>query len=169
MGCSRSIVILITAALVLSPALACAKEAAAGPPAVQREPVYTPNEYDIKSFVYRWFSWLDHQVADFLFLYHLSKDDLVMKLTEATLRSHDDFKKWYQGMKDSIQSNVYELGEIKVSRLPKDRYKVDLSVRWKAKTHKGESLDSKFKQSWVLGVSGSGRLTINRYIVRKSK
>ena len=137
--------------------------------AIQREPVYEPNENDIKSFVYRWFSWLDHQVSDFLLLYHLSKDDLVMKLPEALVRNHSDFKKWYQGMKDTIQSNNYEVGDIKVTGLPKGRYKVDLSLRWKAKTYKGESLDMKFKQSWILSLAGSGRLNINRYVVKKTK
>jgi hypothetical protein len=138
-------------------------------PAVEREPIYLPNENDVKSFVYRWFSWLDHQVADFLFLYHLSQEDLVMKFPETVVRSRADFKKWYQGVKDTIQSNTYEVGDIKVSLLPKGRYKVVLFVRWKAKTYKGESLDVKFKQDWVLGISGSGRLTINRYVVKKTK
>ncbi len=85
------------------------------------------------------------------------------------LRSRADFKKWYQGVKDTIQSNTYEVGDIKVSLLPEGRYKVDLSVRWKAKTYKGESLDVKFKQDWILSLSGSGRLTINRYVVKKTK
>ncbi|MEI6631321.1 MAG: hypothetical protein WCL25_01745 [bacterium] len=156
-------IIFLTVVLILLPAFSFAQEAA------KETAAYIPNENDIKSFVYRWFSWMDHQVADFLFIYHLSKDDLVMKFPEAVVHSHDDFKKWYQGVKDNIQSNVYEVGDIKVSQLPKERYKVDLSVRWKAKTHKGESLDIKFKQSWILSVAGSGRLNINRYIVKKIK
>jgi hypothetical protein len=136
---------------------------------IQSEPVYVPNENDIKSFVYRWFSWLDHQVADFLLLYHVSKDNLVMKFPETVVRNHSDFKIWYQGLKDNIQSNNYEVSDIKITQLPKVRYKVELRVRWKAKTYKGEALDMKFKHSWILSLSGSGRLTINRYVVNKTK
>jgi len=167
----------LTVILLLLPILSFAKEtppeAAAGQKKetapVTREPTYAPNENDIKSFVYRWFSWLDHQVADFLLLYHLSKDDLVMKLPETVIRNHSDFKIWYQGVKETIQSNNYEVGEIKVTQLPKGRYKADLTVRWKAKTYKGASLDVKFKESWILSPEGSGRLNINRYIVKKTK
>ncbi len=80
----------LTVSLIFLPVISSAKQpakevrSAAGKenPAVEREPAYLPNENDVKSFVYRWFSWLDHQVADFLFLYHLSKEDLVMKFLE---------------------------------------------------------------------------------------
>jgi hypothetical protein len=171
------LILFLAVALLFLPDFSPAKEAPKEAPAVQkketapiqREPVYTPNENDIKSFVYRWFSWLDHQVADFLLLYHISKDDLVMKFPETVVRNHSDFKIWYQGVKDNIQSNNYEVSDIKVTQLPKGRYKVELLLRWKAKTYKGETLDMKFKQSWILSLSGSGRLTINRYVVSKTK
>jgi len=155
--------LLLISSLFLSALPVIAKDAAVE----QQGMAYAPNENDIKSFVYRWFSWLDHQVADFLFIYHLSKDDLVMKLPEGLLRSQDDFKIWYAAQKGQIKSNTYEVGEIKVSFLPKDRFKVDFPVRWKAKTYKGESLDVKFKESWILSLAESGRLNINRYTVKK--
>jgi hypothetical protein len=175
------IILLLILSMLFVPASSPAKEEAAKPPKeaaavkkeeapeVQREPVYAPNENDVKSFVYRWFSWLDHQVADFLFAYHLSKDDLLMKLPEGVLHNEADFKVWYQAQKDKIKSNSYEVGDIKVSFLPKDRFKVDFPVRWKAKTYKGESLDVKFKESWILSLAGSGRFNINRYTVTKAK
>jgi len=134
-----------------------------------KEMSFVPNENDVKSFVYRWFSWLGHQVDDFLFLYHLSKDDLVMKLPEQTIKNQNDFKKWYQGVRENIKSNTYDVGDIKVKMLPKNRYKVDLSVYWKAKDKLGKTLEMKQKQSWVLSLSAAGRLTINRYIVKKVK
>lgn len=167
----RLIIPLLIFSFFMSAAPAIAKDAVKKqePAAVEREPVYAPNENDIKSFVYRWFSWLDHQVAEFLFIYHLSKDDLVMKLPEGLLRSQDDFKKWYAAQKGHIKSNSYEVGEIKVSFLPKERFKVDFPVRWKAKTYQGKSMDVRFRESWILSLAGSGRLNINRYTVKKVK
>ncbi len=87
----------------------------------------------------------------------------------ATLRSSDDFKNWYASQKARIKSNTYEVGEIKVTFLPKQRFRVDFPVRWKAVTNKGEALDMKFKESWIMSLAGSGRLNINRYNVRKAK
>ena len=128
---------------------------------------YSPNENDVKSFVYRWFAWLDHQVADFLLLYHISNDDLLMKFPEATLRSHADFQKWYAGVKADIQSNTHELTNIKVTLLGNNRYRVELDLRWLARTYKGKLIDARFKQQWLLSLADSGRLTIKRYIVKQ--
>ena len=131
------------------------------------ETAFVPNENDIKSFVYRWFSWLDHRVEGFLFLYHLNKEDLLMKLPEATIHSHDDFKKWYQSFCENSQSNTHEVSNIKVKSLANGRYSVDLSVLRRSKTPQGRTLDEKERQNWELSVSAAGRLTINRYIIKK--
>ncbi|MDD5194331.1 MAG: hypothetical protein PHQ96_01485 [Candidatus Omnitrophica bacterium] len=130
---------------------------------------YVPDENDVKSFVYRWFAWLDHRVEDFLFLYHVSKDDLIMDLPEAKIRSHDDFRKWYQQAQSNIVDSHYEVGDIKVKVLPKNRYSAEFFVSYKSKTSKGKMPDIKYKESWELSVSGAGRLTINRCIVKKIK
>jgi hypothetical protein len=130
---------------------------------------YVPDENDVKSFVYHWFAWLDHQVEDFLFLYHVSKDDLVMEVPQAKITSHADFVKWYQGLRSETKSIKYEVGDIKVKELPGNKFNVEISVRCKSKTVKGETLDAKYAQHWELSVSPSGRLTINRYIVKKMK
>ncbi|MDD5584740.1 MAG: hypothetical protein PHV55_06770 [Candidatus Omnitrophica bacterium] len=135
----------------------------------QNQASYVPDENDVKSFVYRWFAWLDHQVEDFLFLYHLSKEDLLMEMPEVKITTHAGFIKWYQAARSETESIMYEVGDITVKHLAGGKYSVALSVRCKSKTIKGKTRDVKYKQNWELSVSPAGRLTINRYRVKKVK
>ncbi|MFH1875548.1 MAG: hypothetical protein ABH865_01490 [Candidatus Omnitrophota bacterium] len=130
---------------------------------------YVPTNNDVKSFVYRWFAWLDHQVEDFLFLYHLAKNDLQMEVPGATIRTHQDFIAWYAVQRAEILSNEYDVGEIKIKQLPRERFRVEIVARHKGTGVAGKNFDYKYRYSWELNVSEAGRLTIYRYRVKKIK
>ena len=124
-------------------------------------------ENDIKSFVYEWFSWFDHQADEENFLSHISSDDLIMEFPEKTLKNHDDFKTWYDGIRKTIKSNSHDIKELAVTKNKDGIFEVKFMVLWKAKTFKGESIEQTYEQNWKIRVSPGNKLIIERYSVKK--
>jgi ankyrin repeat protein len=122
-------------------------------------------ENDVKSFVYQWFSWFDHQADESNFLTHLANDELLIQFPETALHNHQEFRQWYAGIRKNIQSNSHGVGEVDVTKNDQGGFDVELQVHWQARTYDGKELDMQIEQSWQLSVE-NGRLVIHRYIVR---
>jgi hypothetical protein len=129
------------------------------------------NENAIKSFVYHVFALYDKHEDVSKFLPLLSDDDLEMRFPETTLRSKEDFKKWYAGIGDSIQSNTHQLEKLDVKILGNGKYEVDLIVLWQALTKENEYIKFRAHQIWLLrdAEEDSPWPQIVHYVVEEAK
>jgi hypothetical protein len=129
------------------------------------------NENAIKSFVYHVFALYDKHEDVSKFLALLSDGGLEMRFPETTLRSKEDFKKWYAGIGDSIQSNTHQLEKLGVKILGNGKYEVDLIVLWQALTKENEYIKFRAHQIWLLrdAEEDSPWPQIVHYVVEEAK
>jgi hypothetical protein len=123
-------------------------------------------ENDVKTFVYQWFSWLDHQVGEFYFMSHLSSEGFEMRFPGVTIRDYTGFKKWYDCMRENIQWNSHEISNLTVSGDPEKGFDVELTVRWRAQTLDGDFCDNTYHHVWKLQPTHNElQFVITRYSV----
>jgi hypothetical protein len=105
------------------------------------------------------------------FLPLLSDDGLEMRFPETTLRSKEDFKKWYAGIGDNIQSNTHQLQKLDAKILGNGTYEVDLIVLWQALTKENRYIKFRAHQTWLLrdAKEDSPWPQIFRYVVEEAK
>jgi hypothetical protein len=133
--------------------------------AVQRQLNNKFNENEITSFVYQVYAMYDRHVPVERFLPFLASKNLEMRFPETTLGSHADFKRWYDGIGQTIASNTHTLESVKVSVLGDGRYQAEIVGLWQAESKKGEYIAFKFRQQWTL-VDGPGKQPlIQTYLV----
>jgi len=124
------------------------------------------NENDVKSFVYQWFSWLDHQVGEFHFMSHLSSTGFEIRLPGITILDYAGFKRWYDCLRENIKRNSHELTDIKVSGDYEKGFDVQMTVRWRAETFDGDSCDNTYHHLWKIRPTYNElRFVITRYSV----
>lgn len=125
----------------------------------------------IKSFVYHVFALYDKHEDVSKFLPLLSDDGLEMRFPETTLRSKEDFKKWYAGIGDNIQSNTHQLEKLDAKILGNGKYEVDLIVLWQALTKENRYIKFRAHQTWLLRdvKEDSPWPQIVRYVVEEAK
>ncbi|MFG3281877.1 nuclear transport factor 2 family protein [Streptomyces sp. NPDC048111] len=120
----------------------------------------------IPAFVQHWFDILSsHEPVEEL-LAHVVDDGLEMVFPERTLRSHADFRDWYEVVGEAFadQSHVVE-------RLDVDEdgtgVGISLTVVWTAKqTSDGTVSSFRIQQTWrLVREAGTGRPLISRYRV----
>lgn len=138
-----------------------------------------PTENDVNAAVYEWFSAFDHQVSPDYFVSRLASDVPAFSMQypgAAEIRDAAGFRKWYQGVVDSIDYNshhivkietwagsypewnpradIKEPGAVTGGRLQWDVprfpvWTVKLRVRWRAPGKPGvEDSDMCIDQSW---------------------
>ena len=129
------------------------------------------NENAIRSFVYHVFALYDKHEDVSKFLPLLSDDGLEMQFPDTTLRSKEDFKKWYAGIGDNIRSNTHQLERLDAKILGNGKYEVDLVVLWQALTKVNEYIKFRAHQTWLLrdGKGDSPWPQIVRYVVEEAK
>jgi hypothetical protein len=129
------------------------------------------SENAIKSFVYHVFALYDKHEDVSKFLPLLSDDDLEMRFPETTLRSKEDFKKWYAGIGDNIQSNTHQLEKLDATILENGKYEVDLIVLWQTLTKDNRCIKFRAHQTWLLrdAKEDSAWPQIVRYVVEEAK
>lgn len=77
-----------------------------------------PTENDVDAAVYEWFSAFDHQVSPSYFLSRLDSDDPAFSMQypgAAEIRDAAGFKKWYQGVIDTIDYNSHHIVKIETT------------------------------------------------------
>ncbi|MFC1742742.1 HpcH/HpaI aldolase/citrate lyase family protein [Candidatus Riflebacteria bacterium] len=123
---------------------------------------------ELISFVYHWFSMFDKQVDVKSFLPFLSENNLKMQFPEATLSSHADFRKWYQGIKKTIKKNWHSLERVQVNIETAGKYSVDLVVLWKAETFANKKITFRARQQWKIVETRGRTLQIEDYFVEEA-
>ena len=126
-------------------------------------------ENDIKSFVYHVFALYDKHVEVGRFLPLLVDKGLDMRFPDTTLRSHQDFKRWYAGIGENIRSNTHQVERITVTFIGNGKYKVDLMVLWQAITKEDRFVNFRAHQVWTLDNGKKGKWPrILAYIVKEA-
>ena len=104
--------------------------------------------WEVKELVFAWFRKITIKVPVEEMLVMLSSEALEMKFPEETLKSHDDFKKWYQTVTHQFFNQVHEVKVLDVD-LNGDQATVNLIVNWQAETWTPPDPFSKWLGSYV--------------------
>lgn len=122
-------------------------------------------ENELRSFVYRWFSWLDRQVDEARFLQHLPAEGFVMRFPEATLGTPAEFVRWYAKVRRNIPQNRHVVERLALEQRPDKTAEVSLVVRWIARTASDQSIDQRYAQTWRVTRDARGCEVIHAYLV----
>ncbi|MDD5628776.1 MAG: hypothetical protein PHU21_06910 [Elusimicrobia bacterium] len=114
-------------------------------------------ENDIKSFVYHVFAMYDRHVHVGKLLPLFADQGLQMRFPDATLSSHEDFKRWYAGIGKSIKSNTHQVERLSVTLFGGGRYQADLIVLWRAEGRDGKFISMRVHQVWTMDDKAKGR------------
>jgi hypothetical protein len=161
-------ILLLFCFLSLSWSLTAAEIPEAYQEEVRIQETYAFNPNAIRSFVFSIFFLFDKHVPVEDFLRNLVDKDLKMVFPEKTLLSPEDFKAWYAGVGEAIQSNTHQVETLEVRVKPDGTYAVHVVVLWQAVNRKGEYIKFKADQNWLL-VDDNGRLKIKEYLVKAAK
>lgn len=110
----------------------------------------TLSHNDITAFVYQWFALFDHQAPIAELKIHLPKEKVMMDFPDFPIRSHANFARWYDGVKENIQWNTHLLSNVTVKGSELEGFEVGLHVNWKAKTYEGQKYDVSIAQEWTI-------------------
>jgi uridine kinase len=88
-------------------------------------------EAQVKQLVDDWYLKLDVHAPVEELLPMLALENLELRLPEVTLRSLDEFKKWYEGIIHTFFDEVHTMQELVINTTA-DRADVQLVVRWEA-------------------------------------
>lgn len=164
----RSALILVTLQLLTAAALAADAIPKSYRQAVNAQASNTFNRNAVTGFVYNTFYMFDKHVPVDEFLRILVDQGLNMRFPEAALNSHEEFKNWYAGIGDDIESNTHTIQSVDVNVAGNSIYRVHVVVLWQAETKKGQYLKFKADQRWTL-IEDQGRLKIKDYIVKAAR
>ena|SRR5215210_7947041 len=104
------------------------------------------------------------------FLTCLADEELEMRFPEATVRGHDGFRRWYEGIVRTYFEEVHTIRELDVST-DGERAHVKVLVNWRARTWappaaRSEELAYDAGQTWeVRRSAATGEAVIVRYVV----
>lgn len=121
------------------------------------------SENDVKAFVYNWFAGFDHQADINMFKEHLNPEKIDMVFPDFSIKSIEDFERWYNNVIDNIQWNTHRISNLRVSGDEINGFSVSLDIKWKAKTYKGETYDMNVHQDWMVKVDKSRKFVIEEH------
>jgi hypothetical protein len=90
-------------------------------------------KWDVTELVYSWFRKITAKAPVEELLSMLSSEGLEMKFPEETLKSYDDFKRWYSTVTHQFFNQVHEVKMLDVD-VSGDKAAVKLIVNWQAET-----------------------------------
>tara|TARA_B100000749_G_scaffold280259_1_gene275673 strand:- start:33348 stop:34862 length:1515 start_codon:yes stop_codon:yes gene_type:complete len=125
------------------------------------------NDSAVEVFVFHWFSLFDRNAPVTEFLPKLS-DEVDMKFPEATLESHEDFKDWYAGVLETVETASHDIQDLEISKVSEALYQIDLVVLWKAKNFDGTNVEFRAQQHWEVQVGSDGP-KIKKYLVSEAQ
>jgi quinol monooxygenase YgiN len=116
-----------------------------------RELTEPPAPDEVSAFVATWFQRLSDRAPVDELLPMVADEGLDMRFPDATLASHEDFRKWYEQVGQAFRDQSHEV--LEVQQTPGADASVDLAVTviWRATTiADGRSFASRATQSWRL-------------------
>lgn len=134
----------------------------------------SPTFYEnrLKSFVYNWFSLFDSNAPHEEFYKRLVKtNNLEFRFPDATLRSQDDFKKWYDGILKNIKIASHQLKDIQIKKQSDHKFIINVDVLWTGVPYQGKSIIFNAHQEWHVQVMDSKfeDIRIEKYLVSENK
>ncbi len=110
--------------------------------------------FEVKVLVYEWFSKLDVHAPIEEILPMIADDGLEMRFPEATIRSHDDFRRVYNEWINSYFDEIHQLRELEIE-ISSDYADIKLIGYWQVHTWNSPSPRSELLaynaiQSWIL-------------------
>lgn len=112
---------------------------------------------EVKALVHAWFALFDRMAPVQDFAPHLAREGLRIDFPEITLRSLEDFRRWYAGIQSSIRTASHDIRTLDV-RVAGRSALVTLVVRWQATGTDGTPRDLLVRQTWtVVRCPRSGR------------
>lgn len=111
-------------------------------------------EFEVKIFIYEWFSKLDVHAPAEEILTMVADDGLEMRFPEATIQSRADFGRLYNEWINSYFDEVHQLRELEIE-ISSDQANVTLIGYWQRRTWnrpaaRSEQLAYNAVQSWTL-------------------
>lgn len=119
---------------------------------------------EVRALVYHWFSLFDRNAPIAEFLPHLAVRGLRMRFPESTLKSREDFRRWYAGILSTIRTASHDVRALDVS-IAGTHAVVRLVVRWQATTRTGQLMDFTASQRWLVDRGPDGQPVIRSYDV----
>jgi SnoaL-like domain len=93
----------------------------------------TLTEVAVRQFVQEWYEALDrHDPIDDMLPY-LASNGLVLRFPDATVRSHDDFRDWYEDVTSRFFDEVHELRKVEVRMVSPVHADLSTVVNWQAR------------------------------------
>ncbi len=132
----------------------------------------TLTDWEVKELVYTWFKKITVKVPVEELLAMLNSEELEMEFPEETLRSNDDFVKWYKVVTNKFFNQVHEVKLLDVD-ISEGQAKVNLIVNWQAHTWDPPAPFSKWAgfdihQTWIVKRdSNLKKAVITKYHVGK--
>jgi hypothetical protein len=131
-------------------------------------------EAEVREMVNAWYEALDVHAAQVDFIWMVSDEELEMRFPEATLRSVQEFERWYQGVIRIFFDEVHTMQSLDVKVSPDGSYAdVKLVVRWEASkwsppARYSDRLKMDAYQTWKVKRSAkTGKPCVTLYIVDK--
>ncbi|ONI85479.1 hypothetical protein ALI22I_27140 [Saccharothrix sp. ALI-22-I] len=126
-------------------------------------------EAAVRRLVRDWFAALDRHDDVEVLLGLLTTAGLVMHLPQRTVRSHDDFRSWYDDNISTYFDEVHEVLDVKVAATSPLHAEVSLRVNWQSRMWVPPSPNSAWvglttKETWSV-VTRDGRPKIRTYTV----
>jgi len=128
--------------------------------------------WEVQELIYEWFRKLTTKAPLEEMLVMLNSEELEMMFPERILRSHADFKEWYQDVTHLYFDQVHEIKMLAID-LAGNEAAVNLIVNWQTRTWKAPAAFSEWQgsyisQNWVIKkISKTGKPVITIYKVGK--
>jgi ketosteroid isomerase-like protein len=129
-----------------------------------RDELHPATHGEIRSFVQEWFDLLsDHAPVERL-LPFAADDGLRMAFPESTLRSHDDFRDWYDAVGRAYGEQSHEVEHLRTSPC-EGGAECAVTVLWRAAQVDGPPVAVRVEQNWRLNRLPEGGWRIAAYEV----
>jgi len=119
-------------------------------------------------FVYEWFALFDRNAPHEEFYQRMLDKELKITFPDFPIRSHADFKKWYDGVLATFQKANHDIQWVKVQNCGSGQYKVELVVLWTAIPYSGDTVSFRAHQDWLI-LRDKNSFKIKEYFVREDK
>lgn len=108
------------------------------------------NDNQIQSFVYYWFGLHDKHADVNKTQALLSNKQLLMQFPDGVIHNAIEYKTWYVGVGQHIQSNQHIVKRIDITMLPNHQYQLKVVVNWQAIDVHNQFIDMLATQQWLL-------------------
>jgi mannose-6-phosphate isomerase-like protein (cupin superfamily) len=112
------------------------------------------DENDIKSLIYKWFSYLDKMADGDTLMPFLADKTVTLRFSGVLFKTREDFKTWYSANLKKIKSVKNKVEQIQVEVDQNNNYIATIIVSRQITTIMDEELSYESRQAWVFSDQG---------------